>query len=79
MDPQGLLQQSGKYSPGGLVSCEIENVENETVPHKAAAKYMGQLYPSLQGTVWSSSLTQESCGISLQPVHIQKASFASLS
>lgn len=39
---------------------------------------MGQLYPSLQGTVRSSSLTQDGCGISLQSVHIQKASFASL-
>ena len=65
MDPQGLLQQSGKYNPGGLVSRETDNVENETVPHKAAGKYMGQLYPSLQGTVRSSSLTQESCGTSL--------------
>lgn len=78
MDLQGLLQQSGKYNPRGLVSCEIENAENETVPHKAAGKYIGQLYPSLQGTMRSSSLTQDSSGISLCSVHVQKVSFASL-
>jgi len=78
MDPQGLLQESGKYSPGRRVSCETENVENETVPHKAAGKYIGQLHPSLQGAVQSSSLTQDSCGISLCSVRIQTDSFASL-
>lgn len=76
MDLQGLLQQSGKYNPGGLVSCETKNAD--TVPHKAAGKYIGQLYPSLQGTVQSSSLTQDSSGISCALFMFIKLSFASL-
>lgn len=56
----------------------LKNVENQTVPHKAAGKCMGQLYPSCQATVQRFLLTQDGCSNSLQPVHIQKASFASL-
>lgn len=55
----------------------LKEVENETVPIK------------LQGNAWDSftllvkllcrfSLTQDGCSNSLQPVHIQRASFASL-